>query len=88
VVALFAQSPGDKGPDLRYYTRDSLVVIDMIATNEPGHLNKGLGYTVPRIADEIKAMCARWEVKPIGVIDVRAVIQSSVACHLKVQFRC
>lgn len=69
VTYLMARSPGAIGPDGLWYARDSLVALDEIATNEPGHLNKGLLYTVPRLADEIKEMCKRWSVRPRGVAD-------------------
>ena len=66
---LFAKSPGATGPDGRWYARDSLVVVDELATNDPVHLNKGMEYTVPRLADEIKAFCKRWGVVPQGCAD-------------------
>ena len=50
---IFAQSPGATGPDGRWYARDSLVVVvDELATNEPGLTDKGMGYTVPVLAEE------------------------------------
>ena len=57
---VFAISPGDKGPDGRWYARDSLIVVDELATNEPGRMGRGMGYTVPVLAEQIKEMCARW----------------------------
>lgn len=75
---IIAVSPGDKGPDGRWYPRDSLIVIDELATNEPGRLDRGMGYTVPVLAEHIKEMCARWpqsedgrfqRVRPTGVAD-------------------
>jgi phage-related protein len=32
-------------------------------------LSEGIGWTVPVLADAIKAMCARWKVGPHGVAD-------------------
>ena len=46
-------SPGAEGPDKRFYPRSSVVLVDEMATNEPGSLTKGMGYTVPQIADEL-----------------------------------
>jgi hypothetical protein len=69
VTYVVAKSPGIVGPDERYYPRDSLVLIDELATNEPGSLSKGMGYTVPMLAEEIKDMCLKWGVKAIGVAD-------------------
>jgi hypothetical protein len=45
------------------------MLVDELATNEPGSQTKGMGYTVPRIADEIKAMAERWGIQPDGVAD-------------------
>jgi hypothetical protein len=43
--------------------------VDEFASNEPGNLSKGMGYTVPILAEHIKAMCSRWHVQPEGVAD-------------------
>lgn len=77
---VIAVSPGDTGPDGRYYSRDSLIVLDELATNEPGRNDRGMGYTVPVLAEQIKELCARWKpnyenagryrlVRPVGVAD-------------------
>ncbi|HEV2038900.1 MAG TPA: phage terminase large subunit [Casimicrobiaceae bacterium] len=67
---LVAKSPGAKGPDDRWYPRDSLVLVDELATNEPGHLNKGMGYTVPVLAELIREMSSHWKMKSAtGVAD-------------------
>lgn len=66
---LIAKSPGAEGPDGKFYPRGSLILVDELATNEPGNLNKGMLYTVPRLAEEIVAMCTRWGIKPNGVAD-------------------
>ena len=69
ITYVVAESPGGEGPDGKFYPRDSLVLVDELATNEPGNLSKGLGYTVPVLAERIKKMCARWKVEPEGVAD-------------------
>jgi hypothetical protein len=69
VTFLVAKSPGIEGPDGRYYPKDSLVLIDEVATNEPGSLSKGMGYTVPVLSEEIRQMADRWTVRPEGVAD-------------------
>ena len=69
VTYIVAQSPGGKGPDGKYYPRDSLILIDELATNEPGNVSKGMGYTVPILAEHIKGMCALWKVRAEGAAD-------------------
>jgi hypothetical protein len=66
---LVAKSPGAAGPDKRFYPRGSLVLLDELATNEPGNLSKGMGYTVPVLAERIREFCAGWKVRPEGVAD-------------------
>lgn len=66
---LVAESPGDEGPDGRYYPRGSLILVDELATHETGNLTKGLGWTVPQLAEEIRAFCTRWGVRPSGCAD-------------------
>ncbi len=68
VTYVIARSPGAEAFG-QWFPRDSLVLVDELATNEPGQLNKGMGYTVPVLAEEIIAMCARWKVKPQGCAD-------------------
>jgi hypothetical protein len=58
---VMAISPGATGPDGRWYARDSLIAVDELVTNEPGQLNKGMGYTVQQTAELIKEMCDRWK---------------------------
>jgi len=45
------------------------VLCDELATNEPGSLTKGMGYTVPVLSEHIQAMCDRWNVDAQGVAD-------------------
>ena len=67
---LIARSPGEKGPDGRFYPRDSLVLIDELATALPGQPNTGLQWTIDRISDEIWAMLKKWGLKRAdGVAD-------------------
>ncbi|MDE2135495.1 MAG: phage terminase large subunit [Alphaproteobacteria bacterium] len=63
------KSPGAEGPDGRWYPRDSLILVDELATNKPDRPNEGLGWTVPILAEEIVAMCKRWKIRPQGVAD-------------------
>lgn len=70
VTYVLAESPGDTGPDGRWYPRGSIVAIDELATNRSDdRLNEGIGWTVPVLADAIKAMCRRWRINPSGVAD-------------------
>jgi hypothetical protein len=69
VTYVVAKSPGAEGPDRKFYPRDSLVLIDELATVRGEQLNTGMGWTVPVLAEEIKSMCARWEMRPEGVAD-------------------
>lgn len=70
VTYIIAKSPGGYGPDKKFYPRNSLVLVDELATNEEGALNKGLGWTVPKLADAIKIdLCKPWKMKPTGVAD-------------------
>jgi Phage terminase large subunit len=69
VTYVVVKSPGAKGPDDRWYPRDSLILVDELATNEPDNLTRGLGWTVPILSEEILKMCKRWSVKPQGVAD-------------------
>jgi hypothetical protein len=66
---ILALSPGGEGPDGKFYPRDSLVLIDELATCKRDRPSEGLGWTVPILAEEIVAMCKRWNVAARGVAD-------------------
>lgn len=66
---IVVKSPGATGPDGKFYSRDSLILVDELATNKRDRPNEGLGWTVPILAEEIITLCKRWEVRPIGVAD-------------------
>lgn len=68
VTYVMAQSPGDQHEGT-FYPRDSVVIVDELATVRRDNLNMGLGWTIPTIAEEIRAMCERWDMKPRGVAD-------------------
>jgi len=65
---IVAKSPGAEAFGL-WYPRDSLVLVDELATNEPGSTTKGMGHTVPVLAEMISEMCSRWGVRPEGAAD-------------------
>ncbi|HAJ41065.1 MAG TPA: hypothetical protein DCM00_00080, partial [Alcanivorax sp.] len=64
-----AVSPGGEGPDGKFYPRNSIVLVDELATNRRENPDIGLGWTVPVLAEEIIKMCGEWDVKPQGVAD-------------------
>ncbi|MBB3990850.1 hypothetical protein GGR19_002279 [Croceicoccus naphthovorans] len=66
---IVAKSPGAEGPDGKFYPRDSLVLVDELATCKRDRPTEGLGWTVPILAEEIVAMCKRWGVRAQGVAD-------------------
>lgn len=66
---VMAQSPGGEGPDGRYYSRGSIVVVDELVTNKRDNLNAGLGWTVPVLSEEIHKMCKHWGIDAQGVAD-------------------
>jgi len=65
---IVAKSPGATVND-RFYPRDSLVLVDELSTAKRDRPNEGLGWTVPILAEEILALCQRWNVRPEGVAD-------------------
>ncbi|MBC8394150.1 MAG: hypothetical protein H8E17_16485, partial [Deltaproteobacteria bacterium] len=70
VTYVVAVSPGREGPDGKFYPRDSLILIDELSTNEPGSLTKGMGWTVPILAEAIRDFVKPWGMKrPAGVAD-------------------
>jgi len=69
VTYVVARSPGAEGPDERFYPRDSVLLLDELATNVPGRLHEGLGWTVPKLAEAIRELAKRWQTNPSGVAD-------------------
>lgn len=68
VTYLVAKSPGTTHEGV-FYPRDSLILIDELATAKKDRLNEGLGWTVPILSEEILVMCKHWGVKAQGVAD-------------------
>jgi hypothetical protein len=68
VTYVVCQSPGAEAFG-KFYPRDSLILVDELATAKRDRPNEGLGWTVPILAEEIIVMCKRWSVKAIGVAD-------------------
>jgi hypothetical protein len=68
VTYICARSPGEEVGG-RYFPRNSIVLVDELATNRKGQLNVGTGWTAAQTADAIKAMCQDWNVPPYGAAD-------------------
>lgn len=69
VTFLLAKSPGAHGPDGRWYPRGSIVVVDEWHTADTASFNRGLGFTVPVVADGIRQFCGKWGVEATGCAD-------------------
>jgi hypothetical protein len=69
VTFVCAESPGTTGPDGRYFPRGSILLLDELATHEPGSLERGMGYTIPILGERIKDLAKRWNMEPEGVAD-------------------
>lgn len=71
VCLLLAKSPsgGREGPDGRFYSANSIVVLDETGIWDRSDPAKGIGQTVDAVAERIKAMCSKWGVRPSGVAD-------------------
>lgn len=63
------RSDGRAGLDGRFYAAGSLVLLDELATCEPGSLVRGLGWTVPKLAEAVRDLAAPWGCGPSGVAD-------------------
>ena len=68
VTYVMAQSPGDYHEGV-LYPRGSVVVVDELATARRDNVNQGLGWTTATLAEEIKKLCERWDIRPQGVAD-------------------
>jgi hypothetical protein len=79
VTLLLVESEGREGIDGRYYPRGSILVLDEYVSNQPGSLEKGMGYSVDILADRIKEMCAGWDIMPEGVADDACFARSGMA---------
>jgi len=68
VTYVVARSPGAEAFG-KYYSRDSLILVDELSTSLPDQPHKGAGWTVPILSEEIIAMCRRWGIKAKGCAD-------------------
>lgn len=65
VTYVCLKAPGDVGP----FPKDSLILLDELATVDPHDPNVGLGWPPGKLAEAIHEMCGRWGVHPHGVGD-------------------
>lgn len=88
-IGIFAESPGARGPDGKWYSRGSILLLDEIVTAAPGQLNVGLGWTVPRLAEAIKEKCKEWGIKPRGYADdaIFSTLGSGTSASIADEFR-
>src|SRR6185437_4570448 len=59
VVYLVARSPGGEAFG-RYFSRDSLILVDELSTHIGDDYNTGAGFTVPQVGARIRDLCKRW----------------------------
>jgi hypothetical protein len=69
VTYVCAVSPGAQGPCGRWFPRDSILLLDELATCEPGSTTRGLGWTTDRLAAAIRDLATPWGCPPSGVAD-------------------
>ncbi|NBC05542.1 MAG: hypothetical protein GVY20_17805 [Bacteroidetes bacterium] len=68
VTYVMVKSPGGE-VNGRYYPKDSIIIVDELATNELDDLSSGMGYTVPVLSERIKELAEKWDIKPEGCAD-------------------
>jgi hypothetical protein len=66
---LCARSPGATGSDERFYSRDSILLLDEVHSCDPQDPTRGLQWTIPQLSEAITELVARWGVRPHGVAD-------------------
>lgn len=69
VCYVMAQSPGAEGPDGRYYSATSILMLDEYACHREGDLGRAFNWTIPQLAEKIKDLAARWHIAPRGLAD-------------------
>jgi hypothetical protein len=74
VVYACLRAPGDIGP----FPKDSLILLDELATVDPRDPNQGLGWPPGKLAEAIHEMCGRWGIRAQGVGDDAAGLQDTL----------
>lgn len=64
-----AMQPRLQGPAGLVVPRDTIVVVDEVATCAGDDLNTGLGWVPAQLAEEIHLRCTRWNIRPRGCLD-------------------
>lgn len=65
VCYVVLKAPGGVGP----FPRDSLILLDELASYDPNDLNKGLHWPPSKLAEAVVEMTDKWGVQPRGVGD-------------------
>ncbi|MEX2596258.1 MAG: phage terminase large subunit, partial [Salibacteraceae bacterium] len=68
VTYVMVKSPGEEINGV-FYPKDSIIIVDELATNELDDISSGMGYTVPVLSERIKEMCDKWNIQPKGCAD-------------------
>lgn len=79
VAYVCLRAPGDIGP----FPKDSLILLDELATVHHNDPNVGLGWPPGKLAEAIHEMCARWGVSAQGVGDDAAGLQDTLLSVLR-----
>jgi hypothetical protein len=86
VTFVCLRAPGDVGP----YPKDSLILLDELATADRRDPSVGLGWPPDKLAEAVREMCRRWGVSPQGVGDDAAglgetLLQALARCGVYLQ---
>lgn len=79
VTYVCLRAPGDIGP----FPKDSLILLDELATVDPNDPNVGLNWPPGKLAEGILEMCGRWGIYPHGVGDDAAGLEDSLLVVLR-----
>lgn len=82
VVYVVGRSPGDT-PGI---AKDSVVLLDEIATNEPDDYATGLRWPPGKLAEAIQEMCGKWGFQPRGVMDDAIGIEQNLLDYFRTTY--
>ena len=69
IFLLFHFAPSCRQICAQFAYRNSLILMDEVATARRDNLNRGLGWTAVITAEAVKGLCSRWDIQPYGVAD-------------------